>query len=131
MGRADQVRFRPAPGVCARANGPASTRSERGPGDGDARLGHREAETGEGCRVCEAPRALFRHRGAAEGCCGAVGRCAEHEGDTAMTLLAPFMFALLMALSATAGVSAHESQPATLDLRQVDKDRYEVIWRAP
>jgi hydrogenase/urease accessory protein HupE len=41
------------------------------------------------------------------------------------------MFALLTALSATAGVSAHESQPATLDLRQVDKDRYEVIWRAP
>jgi len=26
---------------------------------------------------------------------------------------------------------AHESQPGTLDLRQVDRDRYEVIWRAP
>ena len=28
-------------------------------------------------------------------------------------------------------VSAHESQPGTLDLRQVDKNRYEVTWRAP
>ena len=26
---------------------------------------------------------------------------------------------------------AHESQPGTLDLRQVDRDRYEVLWRAP
>jgi hydrogenase/urease accessory protein HupE len=28
-------------------------------------------------------------------------------------------------------VHAHESQPGTLDLRQVDRDRYEVTWRAP
>jgi hydrogenase/urease accessory protein HupE len=28
-------------------------------------------------------------------------------------------------------VCAHESQPGTLDLRQVAGDRYEVVWRAP
>ena len=28
-------------------------------------------------------------------------------------------------------IFAHESQPGTLELRQVDRDRYEVIWRAP
>ncbi len=38
---------------------------------------------------------------------------------------------LLLALGAFASVSAHESQPGTLDLRQVGKDRYEVLWRAP
>jgi hydrogenase/urease accessory protein HupE len=38
---------------------------------------------------------------------------------------------MLLALGAGASVSAHESQPGTLDLRQVGKDRYEVLWRAP
>lgn len=42
---------------------------------------------------------------------------------------------LLIMLSGTVGYSgisvAHESQPATLELRQVARDRYEVIWRAP
>jgi hydrogenase/urease accessory protein HupE len=28
-------------------------------------------------------------------------------------------------------VQAHESQPGMLELRQVDKNRYEVLWRAP
>jgi hydrogenase/urease accessory protein HupE len=39
--------------------------------------------------------------------------------------------ALVVAVGACAGASAHESQPGTLDLRQVAKDRYEVVWRAP
>lgn len=30
-----------------------------------------------------------------------------------------------------AGARAHESQPGTLDLNQVARDRYEVVWRAP
>jgi len=42
-----------------------------------------------------------------------------------------FALVLFMAIGAHAGVLAHESQPGTLDLRQVGKDRYEVIWRAP
>jgi hydrogenase/urease accessory protein HupE len=46
------------------------------------------------------------------------------------------LFALLiMWLSSVSGLvqpaSCHESQPGTLELRQVAKDRYEVIWRAP
>jgi len=48
-----------------------------------------------------------------------------------MNRAALFMLALLMAIGANTDVSAHESQPGTLELRQVDKDRYEVIWRAP
>jgi hydrogenase/urease accessory protein HupE len=43
--------------------------------------------------------------------------------------------ALLVLLISAGGLapsaSSHESQPGTLDLRQVAKDRYEVIWRAP
>lgn len=39
--------------------------------------------------------------------------------------------ALLLILGAHTGVFAHESQPGTLELRQVGTDRYEVIWRAP
>jgi hydrogenase/urease accessory protein HupE len=39
--------------------------------------------------------------------------------------------ALIMGLGAFAVAHAHESQPGMLDLRQVAKDRYEVIWRAP
>lgn len=42
-----------------------------------------------------------------------------------------FVVALLLAIGAHAGVSAHESQPGTLELRQAGKDRYEVLWRAP
>ena len=41
---------------------------------------------------------------------------------------------LIMVLSVSGFVqsaSSHESQPGTLELRQVAKDRYEVIWRAP
>jgi hydrogenase/urease accessory protein HupE len=37
----------------------------------------------------------------------------------------------LAVVGTCAAVSAHESQPGTLDLRQVDRDRYEVTWRAP
>lgn len=32
---------------------------------------------------------------------------------------------------ACAGVMAHESQPGSLELRQVARNRYEIIWRAP
>jgi hydrogenase/urease accessory protein HupE len=37
----------------------------------------------------------------------------------------------LLVSGIAAGIHAHESQPGTLDLRQVEKDRYEVTWRAP
>ena len=43
--------------------------------------------------------------------------------------------ALLILLISIGGfapsASSHESQPGTLELRQVAKDRYEVVWRAP
>ena len=39
--------------------------------------------------------------------------------------------ALLMGLGVCAPADAHESQPGTLELRQVARDRYEVTWRAP
>ncbi|HET9951704.1 MAG TPA: HupE/UreJ family protein [Candidatus Eisenbacteria bacterium] len=43
-----------------------------------------------------------------------------------------FGFLALSAFSFTASAArAHESQPGTLDLRQVARDRYEVLWRAP
>ena len=48
-----------------------------------------------------------------------------------MTRSVIFMLVLLWVTGTCAGVYAHESQPGTLDLRQVDKDRYEVTWRAP
>lgn len=48
-----------------------------------------------------------------------------------MTRSAIFMLMLLLITATSAGVQAHESQPGTLELRQVDKDRYEVTWRAP
>jgi len=41
---------------------------------------------------------------------------------------------LIMLLSVSVfmqSASCHESQPGTLELRQVAQDRYEVIWRAP
>jgi hydrogenase/urease accessory protein HupE len=41
-----------------------------------------------------------------------------------------FILVLLMVGACTA-VHAHESQPGTLDMKQVGKERYEVIWRAP
>jgi hydrogenase/urease accessory protein HupE len=41
-----------------------------------------------------------------------------------------FLSALLGAVLA-GGALAHESQPATLELRQLARDRYEVTWRAP
>jgi hydrogenase/urease accessory protein HupE len=42
-----------------------------------------------------------------------------------------FILVLLLTVGIHTAVYAHESQPGTLELRQVDKDRYEVIWRAP
>lgn len=48
-----------------------------------------------------------------------------------MTRLVTFALTLLLVVGVVSGVSAHESQPATLDLRQVARDRYEVTWRAP
>jgi hydrogenase/urease accessory protein HupE len=48
-----------------------------------------------------------------------------------MKLSAIFALVLILVIGVTAGVYAHESQPGTLELRQVDKDRYEVTWRAP
>jgi hydrogenase/urease accessory protein HupE len=42
-----------------------------------------------------------------------------------------FSLVLLLVTGICAGVWAHESQPGTLELRQVAKDRYEVTWRAP
>jgi hydrogenase/urease accessory protein HupE len=42
-----------------------------------------------------------------------------------------FMLLLSLVTGTSAGVYAHESQPGTLELRQVAQDRYEVIWRAP
>ncbi len=38
---------------------------------------------------------------------------------------------LLVNLCTGTVVQAHESQPGTVDLRQVARDRYEIIWRAP
>ena len=42
-----------------------------------------------------------------------------------------FILALLLLILPCSGIHAHESQPGTVELKQVDKDRYEVIWRAP
>ena len=42
-----------------------------------------------------------------------------------------FILALIFVIGICSGARAHESQPGTLTLRQVDIDRYEVIWRAP
>lgn len=41
------------------------------------------------------------------------------------------VLAMLSGFAVHPCVSAHESQPATLELRQVAKDSYEVLWRAP
>ena len=41
------------------------------------------------------------------------------------------MLVLILSVGMHGYVCAHESQPGTLDLRQVAKDRYEVVWRAP
>lgn len=38
---------------------------------------------------------------------------------------------ILMLAGTGSDLAAHESQPGTLELRQVSKDRYEVVWRAP
>jgi len=48
-----------------------------------------------------------------------------------MTRHALDALALIMVFCVCSVVSAHESQPGTLELRQVAKDRYEVTWRAP
>jgi hydrogenase/urease accessory protein HupE len=43
-----------------------------------------------------------------------------------------FLVLLLLAtVLAPSAAFAHESQPATLDLRQLSEERYEVIWRRP
>jgi hydrogenase/urease accessory protein HupE len=47
-----------------------------------------------------------------------------------MTRCVAFVLILLGVMTCTVA-HAHESQPGTLDLRQVAKDRYEVVWRAP
>lgn len=41
------------------------------------------------------------------------------------------LFAVMAGFMVTASTLAHESQPGTLELRQVAEDRYEVIWRTP
>jgi hydrogenase/urease accessory protein HupE len=41
------------------------------------------------------------------------------------------MVVLLMVTGIVVIAQAHESQPGTLELRQVDQDRYEMTWRAP
>ena len=38
---------------------------------------------------------------------------------------------LLVLGAAGSNIGAHESQPGTLELQQVSKEHYEVIWRAP
>jgi hypothetical protein len=48
-----------------------------------------------------------------------------------MTRSVIFMLVSLLIIGTCVGAYAHESQPGTLELRQVDKDRYEVTWRAP
>jgi hydrogenase/urease accessory protein HupE len=46
--------------------------------------------------------------------------------------LLPVLLLLLLSVSGfVQSASSHESQPGTLELRQVSKDRYEVTWRAP
>ena len=37
----------------------------------------------------------------------------------------------LLIVGFASGACAHESQPGTLDLRQLGVDRYEMVWRAP
>jgi hydrogenase/urease accessory protein HupE len=39
--------------------------------------------------------------------------------------------ALLLVLLLPGFVSAHESQPGSLDIRQIAGDRYDVVWKAP
>jgi hydrogenase/urease accessory protein HupE len=49
-----------------------------------------------------------------------------------MTRTVQFILVLLLLILGTPAVAmAHESQPGTLDLQQVAKDRYEMTWRAP
>lgn len=48
-----------------------------------------------------------------------------------MKRFAMLMMVLLVVFGVSGVAHAHESQPGTLELRQVDKDRYEVTWRAP
>lgn len=46
-------------------------------------------------------------------------------------LPAAMLFLAICAVGIAPSASAHESQPATLELRQAARDRYEVTWRAP
>lgn len=48
-----------------------------------------------------------------------------------MTKTSTVMLCACIALAMASVAWAHESLPATLDIRQASKDRYEVIWRAP
>lgn len=48
-----------------------------------------------------------------------------------MTRFVRLLLTCCFLIGTATAVLAHESQPGTLDLRQVDKDRYEVTWRAP
>lgn len=42
-----------------------------------------------------------------------------------------FLLAWLLVVGICSNVCAHESQPGTLELRQVNKESYEMTWRAP
>jgi len=46
-------------------------------------------------------------------------------------LLLALLIMVLVVGAFVQSASSHESQPGTLELRQVAQDRYEVIWRAP
>lgn len=48
-----------------------------------------------------------------------------------MRLLPALLLLVLSAGGLVPSASSHESQPATLELRQVAQDRYEITWRAP
>jgi hydrogenase/urease accessory protein HupE len=48
-----------------------------------------------------------------------------------MRLLPALLLLVLSAGGLVPSASSHESQPATLELRQVTQDRYEITWRAP
>lgn len=48
-----------------------------------------------------------------------------------MRRVAALLLAVLVVLGVPGVARAHESQPATLEIRQIAEDRYEVVWRAP
>jgi len=50
---------------------------------------------------------------------------------TGRSILAPFLAALLIALTALSAARAHEIRPAYLDLKETAPGRYDVLWRTP